>query len=612
MSGSSAAVYERVPVYMNASKYSVRQIPRTTVFKRLVSSFLDSNLEEACHWAIEVHVSGWQEDFWDTCFLFCAAHVQANNPALPLFIVQRWQLYLNITRRALAHRRGEAPLTDETWRLLESAHRVNWVEAAGAITFSKKSELLQLPRAEVQTATQVVSEITATVQELGLMRALSPWLFETEELQSILSDPRSGRQTLQKYSNAIYLVSRICEHASRGQLGEALHLLSAAMEYETYLKKTTGASMQCMRRVGIPSYNAPHENSTTGEQPNAAQAKGGKKRASSSNGTALECDWIWIAWESFLSRAATDGRHSCLRKTLASLQYAFSLGYSSVSQRKTRLAMVTQALQLLTMNDTMLHWDDPIVAGKGATLMNLAKDNIGVMYSEIIQEVQQASGQPQQSEAPGQPADQRFQPVAGQKQSQQHEVRGQQQYTHHPLPPREPPHVFSWQGQQQLQEEQRPPTWAPARLHSTDNSNDTGMSSYHSQVRIAERNEEDMEEATVNPCWIQGPDRSASRKLAASNLTTYPSSREQPTVNPWLHGPSISASPKIAASNFTTYQSSRELPPTRPNDNDNDDTNNTLSLAYVLPPPKKGPLSSEEKLHIMWSIDQELYGISTI
>ena len=66
---------------------------RTDVIKKMRNNILEGKLEESCHWAIELHISGCIGYIWQECIDIMATNINIKNPRLAHYLWSRYRKY---------------------------------------------------------------------------------------------------------------------------------------------------------------------------------------------------------------------------------------------------------------------------------------------------------------------------------------------------------------------------------------------------------------------------------------------------------------------------------------------------------------------------------------
>lgn len=70
---------------------------KSDVLNAFQKSIINMGIDEACHWLVELLVSGHIEEIWQKFFFIMAKSINIANPLLPQYIYYRYSQYLNIT-----------------------------------------------------------------------------------------------------------------------------------------------------------------------------------------------------------------------------------------------------------------------------------------------------------------------------------------------------------------------------------------------------------------------------------------------------------------------------------------------------------------------------------
>lgn len=407
-------------MFFSSQKFSLRKIPRAGVVKQFTKSVLEGNMEEACHWACEMDVSGFHEDFWDTSFLIAAKHLHVQSPKLPVFLLQKWNTYRVLMEAADDHYRRRKCLSRPQIDAVEKHWTDTWVEVVGALTLSGKVAPYELPRVEVRVLDDVLTQPHPSVHA---------WLKGSFEVRSQSGNHKTLVALLTRllcflemgdFPRALYMLSLVMEHDSRSKKTERL-LINPRKDrplYQTLIKETSfslsfggvpdslyyGLSQHVEELFlsneteieEVPAENVHplmRTNATLRKQNSLVVRSDASKNAGdggSSNSAlvAAETDWVFLLFES-LERSHMDGfsdeQNGMRIRNVAALHFMFSLGFTNPLQKKVRMPLVVAAMAFCTFGvlDSR-QMTAPILSPAQSVPVRAAQQNIrAVMYEDI-------------------------------------------------------------------------------------------------------------------------------------------------------------------------------------------------------------------------------------
>jgi hypothetical protein len=321
--------------FFDSSKFSVRKIAKSKVFTNFKNSLKKSDMEESCHWAIEINLSGWYDDFWDTCFLFISNNINVNSPKLPIYILQKYEDFRKIQMLDSFQR-------EEYWKNI-------WIEIVGILSMSMKQDIPEIPRTDSIYFPSLISQIN---------NRYHPWVKRLPEYSS----------TFNEYYILIGLISNICYDIQKANVKDVFYYISSILEYES---KSKGGNQLNIKFSILPrSMIALHKD--VNEKTKAF--------------TKLTSDWIWLLWDVILFSTENEVfKHNCI----LCLKKIFSIGLKTNTQKKQRLPFLLNAILIASNVVTLTKWNDPILNQEDTAQISIAKSNIHIMVNEIKNEITQ-------------------------------------------------------------------------------------------------------------------------------------------------------------------------------------------------------------------------------
>ena len=72
---------------------------KTDVIKQFENSIINKNIEEACNWLVELHISGKVDNIWDIIFNISSKNININNPKLISWVYAKYIKYENLMNK---------------------------------------------------------------------------------------------------------------------------------------------------------------------------------------------------------------------------------------------------------------------------------------------------------------------------------------------------------------------------------------------------------------------------------------------------------------------------------------------------------------------------------
>tara|TARA_Y100000310_G_C20614796_1_gene780056 strand:+ start:14 stop:1081 length:1068 start_codon:yes stop_codon:yes gene_type:complete len=82
----------------NFTQKSFSGYKKINVFQAYEKALLDNKIEEACHWSIEIVVSGYINEFWEKVLHFICKRINIANLRLPTYVLERITIYENLKK----------------------------------------------------------------------------------------------------------------------------------------------------------------------------------------------------------------------------------------------------------------------------------------------------------------------------------------------------------------------------------------------------------------------------------------------------------------------------------------------------------------------------------
>jgi len=72
---------------------------KVDVLKEFANSLLKNNLEIACNWMVELHISGKNNDIWNIIFITFVRNINIKNPNFCSWVWLKYERYIGILKR---------------------------------------------------------------------------------------------------------------------------------------------------------------------------------------------------------------------------------------------------------------------------------------------------------------------------------------------------------------------------------------------------------------------------------------------------------------------------------------------------------------------------------
>ncbi len=312
-------------------KYYINDFRRITDFKKntfngyqksdvltaLQKSILEQKLEEACHWAVEMLVSGHLMECWDRLILINSKLINYANPNLTFHIWLRFSQAIQIIQDPKYH--GEKSLQLRN----NQECRNHLTDVVALMTLSPKNKLGSLPKISTEDFRIDVFENKLEAKHVFL-------------IQNIIkeNDPSEINVVVNEFS--YQLTDRI------GNVDKALYWLNWILEWEKLnVKKAEGFNCGIRNRKYIkPQYYH---------------------------------DIIWLIWDVIFQEASIRNSEQ-LNIQLIGLFKLFKYNFTSPGKRR-KAPLIIHAIYLISYQDT-IKWDMAITLQSKLYIQALANTNL--------------------------------------------------------------------------------------------------------------------------------------------------------------------------------------------------------------------------------------------
>jgi hypothetical protein len=296
---------------------------KTDVLSALQKSILDNKVEEACHWAGEMLVSGHLMECWDRLILINSKNINVANPNLPFYLWSRFVQAIQIVQ-------GEKYLGEKVLNLRNNQEcRNHLTDIVTLMTLSPKNKLKTLPKITTEDFRIDYFEEKLEAKHIYLLEKII-----------IHNDPSEINVVMNEF--AFQITNRT------GNLEKALYWLNWILEWEKLnIKKAEG--FNCATRVR--KYIKPQ----------------------------YHHDIVWMIWD-VIFQEATIRNNDFLNKQLIALFKLFKYNFTSPGKRK-KSPLIVHAINLLAYEDK-IKWEAQIT--NQSRLFIQANANNNLLYLEFI------------------------------------------------------------------------------------------------------------------------------------------------------------------------------------------------------------------------------------
>jgi hypothetical protein len=297
---------------------------KSDVLSALQKSILDNKVEEACHWAGEMLVSGHLMECWDRLILINSKNINVANPNLPFYLWSRFVQEIQIIQDEKYH--GEKSLTLRN----NQECRNHLTDIVTIMSLSPKNKIKNSPKVTNEDFRLDYFEGKLEAKNINL-------------LEKIIKHNDPSEINIVVNELAFQLTSRT------GNLDKALYWLNWILEWEKLnIKKSDGFNCAIRVRKYIkPQYHH---------------------------------DIIWLIWDVIFQEATIRG-NDALNKQLIGLFKLFKYNFTSPGKRK-KTPLIVHAIDLLAYEDK-IQWKASIIGMIGIKTLVQANANTNMLYLEF-------------------------------------------------------------------------------------------------------------------------------------------------------------------------------------------------------------------------------------
>ena len=297
---------------------------KSDVLSALQKSIMDQKVEEACHWAGEMLVSGHFMECWDRLIIINSKLINHANPNLPFYLWSRFVQALQISLEDRNH--GEKMLNLRN----NQECRNHLTDIVSVMTLSPKNKLKSLPKVTTEDFRLDYFEEKLEAKGVYLLdKIIKP------------NDPSEINVVMNEF--AFHITSRT------GNLDKAMYWLNWILEWER-LNIKKGDGFHC--GVRVRKYIKPQ----------------------------FHNDIIWMVWD-VIFQEATIRNNEKMMKQLVGLFKLFKYNFTSPGKRK-KAPLILQAINLLSYEDR-IKWEASITGQ--VKLLTQANANTNLLYLEYKQ-----------------------------------------------------------------------------------------------------------------------------------------------------------------------------------------------------------------------------------
>jgi hypothetical protein len=297
---------------------------KSDVLSALQKSILDNKVEEACHWAGEMLVSGHLMECWDRLILINSKNINVANPNFPFYLWSRFVQAIQIIQDEKYH--GEKSLTLRN----NQECRNHLTDIVTIMSLSPKNKIKNSPKVTNEDFRLDYFEGKLEAKNINL-------------LEKIIKHNDPSEINIVVNELAFQLTSRT------GNLDKALYWLNWILEWEKLnIKKSDGFNCAIRVRKYIkPQYHH---------------------------------DIIWLIWDVIFQEATIRG-NDALNKQLIGLFKLFKYNFTSPGKRK-KTQLIVHAIDLLAYEDK-IQWKASIIGMIGIKTLVQANANTNMLYLEF-------------------------------------------------------------------------------------------------------------------------------------------------------------------------------------------------------------------------------------
>jgi hypothetical protein len=261
----------------------------TTVKTALLNSIINSRIEPACNWSVELICAGHYADLWDVILTYVGKHIHLGNPKLPIYIESRFNAFKDILHGGYIDNELAMRNNDKIRKI--------FAEIVCVLCNSRKKpgfENIKIKTAEEFDITQMTSRLKA------------PNITYANDI-FLKDDPKELFIAINEFAYHISIESR--------NIMQACYWTEWLIEFEMLCVKRKSKTC-CERRTFAP-VKEKHQ-----------------------------MDIIWIIWDAILNETHKRNHELC-SKIMNAILNIFSIKYNNSSKKK-RKYLIYFAISLLT------------------------------------------------------------------------------------------------------------------------------------------------------------------------------------------------------------------------------------------------------------------------
>jgi hypothetical protein len=301
---------------------------KSDVLSAFQKSITNGNVDESCHWMVELLISGYIEELWIKLIILSAKTINIANPSLPQYLYYRYGQYINITTKP----NFEGDLLIQTRNVQEIRNHL--AEITSIIATSSKNIISKTPK------------ITKEEFRIDNFKAqLDAIEYKLVDHITLNEDPSEVKVVANE------IAYRLKEsYSSFDRCNYWVHWL---LEWEKISSKKCG-KFQCGHRP--KSYIKPQ----------------------------FAHDFIWLVWDIIFQELSQRKSHNNDRsKTQIRALYELYCYQFSAGNKRKKIHLLLHAILLLTME---INWATPIISNYPMALQSAANINyLFLDYKKIEQ-----------------------------------------------------------------------------------------------------------------------------------------------------------------------------------------------------------------------------------
>ncbi len=297
---------------------------KSDVLSALQKSIMDNKIEESCHWAGEMLISGHLMECWDRIILINSKLINHSNPNLPFYLWSRFVQSVQIIQDEKYH--GEKILNLRN----NQECRNHLTDIVTILTLSPKNKMKSLPKITNEDFRLDYFEEKLEAKKIYLLEKIIKH-----------NDPSEINIVMNEFAFQIT--------ARTGNLEKALYWLNWILEWEKMnIKKADGFNCAIRVRKYIkPQYHH---------------------------------DIVWMIWD-VIFQEATIRDNEELNKQLIGLFKLFKYNFTSPGKRK-KTPLLVHALSLINYEDK-IQWKASIISMSNVIILVQANANTNMLYLEF-------------------------------------------------------------------------------------------------------------------------------------------------------------------------------------------------------------------------------------